>query len=73
VASSSGGSVTVRVYNPGGHLKRTIVLQTQSLGSFPEAQFAYQGGAIGKIAVSFGNTEARFAFDNLTFRAPPHA
>jgi hypothetical protein len=72
VAALSGGPVTVRVYNPGGHLKRTVVLQTQSLGSFPEAQFAYQGGAVGKIAVSFGITDSRFAFDNLRFRAPPH-
>jgi hypothetical protein len=71
VAVLFGGPVTVQIYNPGGRLRETIRLQTQVLTSFPEARFAYQGGAVGKIAVSFDAPGGgRFALDNLTFRAP---
>jgi hypothetical protein len=79
VALSASGpfedAVTVQVYNPGGHLKTTLTLDTASPPeSFTEAGFVYQGGAISSIAVSFRSGVAdRFAFDNLTFRTPPHA
>jgi hypothetical protein len=67
-------AVTVRVYNPGGHLKTTVVLDTTSPVSFSEAQFVHNGSAVGRIVVSFDSSVApRFAFDNLTLRAPPRA
>jgi hypothetical protein len=61
----------VELFNPGGHSRGTIPLDTQSLISFTEGLFAYTGGAIGSAVITFNPSAGRFALDNLTFRAPP--
>jgi hypothetical protein len=59
---------TVALYNPGGHLRRVVPVNTQSLVSFTEARFVYSGGAVGSAVITFSATAAgRFALDNLTF------
>lgn len=61
----------VELFNPGGHSRGTIPLNTQSLISFTEGRFSYRGGAIGTAVITFEATAGRFALDNLTFRASP--
>jgi hypothetical protein len=61
----------VELFNPGGHSRGTIPLSTQSLVSFTEGRFSYDGGAIGSAVITFEEPFLRFALDNLTFRAPP--
>jgi hypothetical protein len=66
---------TVALYNPGGHLRAVIPVNTQSLVSFTEGRFAYSGGAIGSAVITFNSTfAARFVVDNLTFeqKGVPH-
>jgi hypothetical protein len=59
---------TVALYNPGGHLRRVIGVNTSELVSFTEGRFAYSGGAIGSAVITFNSSAAsRFALDNLTF------
>ena len=75
LALSTVGSLSpgarVELFNPGGHSRGTIPLNTQSLVSFTEGRFDYQGGAIGSAVITFEPTAGRFALDNLTFRALP--
>ena len=76
LALSTFGSLNpgarVELFNPGGHSRGTIPLNTQSLVSFTEGHFSYRGGAIGSAVITFDSAAAdRFALDNLTFRAPP--
>jgi hypothetical protein len=77
LALSTFGSLSpgarVELFNPGGHSSGTIPLNTQSLISFTEGRFAYQGGAIGSAVITFDPNAGRFALDNLTFRALPPA
>jgi hypothetical protein len=61
----------VELFNPGGHSRGTIPLNTDSLVSFTEGRFAYRGGAIGSAVITFDPVAGRFALDNLTFRALP--
>jgi hypothetical protein len=78
LALSTFGTLTpgarIELFNPGGHSRGTLTLDTQSLVSFTEGRFSYRGGAIGAAVITFPSTAAaRFALDNLTFRAqPPH-
>jgi len=71
LALSTFGSLTpgatVALYNPGGHLRTTIPLNTDSIVSYTEGRFAYAGGAIGSAVITFDPTAGRFALDNLTF------
>lgn len=75
LALSTFGSLNpgarVELFNPGGHSRGTIPLNTQSLVSFTEGRFDYKGGAIGSAVITFDPTAGRFALDNLTFRALP--
>ncbi len=75
LALSTFGSLNpgarVELFNPGGHSRGTIPLNTQSVFSFTEGRFSYKGGAIGSAVITFDATAGRFALDNLTFRAPP--
>jgi len=71
LALSTSGSLrpgaTVALYNPGGHLRSTIPLNTDPIVLFTEGRFAYAGGAIGSAVITFDPTAGRFALDNLTF------
>jgi len=59
---------TVALYNPSGHLRTVVPVNTESLGSFTEGRFAYSGGAVGSAVITFNSTFAgRFALDNLTY------
>ena len=75
LALSTFGSLNpgarVELFNPGGHSRGTIPLNTESLVSFTEGRFAYKGGAIGAAVITFDPTAGRFALDNLSFRALP--
>jgi hypothetical protein len=61
----------VELFNPGGHSRGTIPLNTQNLLGFSEGRFAYKGGAIGSAVITFAVPNTRFALDNLTYRALP--
>jgi hypothetical protein len=75
LALSTFGSLNpgarVELFNPGGHSRGTIPLDTQELIIFTEGRFSYKGGAIGSAVITFEASAGRFALDNLTFRAPP--
>ena len=60
----------VELFNPGGHSRGTLPLNTQSLLTFTEGRFSYHGGAIGAAVITFAPA-GRFALDNLTYRALP--
>jgi hypothetical protein len=74
LALSTFGSVTpgasVQLFNPGGHSRGVIPLNTSSSSSFAfsDGRFEYSGGAIGSAVITFNSTAAaRFALDNLSF------
>ncbi len=72
LALSTFGSLspgaTVQLFNPGGHSRGVIALNTSSIVSFTEGRFTYSGGAIGRAVITFNSTfAARFALDNLSF------
>jgi hypothetical protein len=72
LALSTFGSLTpgatVQLFNPGGHSRGVIALNTSSTVSFTEGRFTYSGAAIGRAVITFNSTFAsRFALDNLSF------
>jgi hypothetical protein len=72
LALSTFGSLTpgatVQLFNPGGHSRGVVALNTSSILSFTEGRFTYSGGAIGRAVITFNSTfAARFALDNLSF------